>query len=133
MPRPGASGPPPHIPAQMCAAFAADQNGYPGPLHLLKLKDRLKLTPEQEAKAQELLTGTFAESRPKSVQLPEAERTLFADSVADDASARAAVAEVERARSEVWMVHMPFHLKTHGFLTKEQRRVYHEARWSGRE
>ena len=29
-------------------AFAADQNGYPGPLHVLELKERLELTAEQE-------------------------------------------------------------------------------------
>src|SRR4029453_19664342 len=31
-------------------AFAADQNGYPGPMHILELKDRLKLTDDQEAR-----------------------------------------------------------------------------------
>ena len=151
MPRPGAGGPPPHMLAQMCAtaleknigegrgfgmAFVADQHGYPGPLHVLELKDRLKLTPEQEAKAQALLTGMFAESRPKSAQLLDAERKLrklFADGVADEASVRTAVAEVERARSDVRVVHMLFHLKTRDLLTDEQRRVYHAARWSGYE
>ena len=33
-------------------AFAADQNGYPGPMHVLDLKDRLKLSAEQEGKMQ---------------------------------------------------------------------------------
>jgi hypothetical protein len=33
-------------------AFAADQNGYPGPMHVLELKDRLKLSAEQEGKMQ---------------------------------------------------------------------------------
>ena len=35
-------------------AFAADQNGYPGPMHVLELRDRLKLTADQTAKVQEL-------------------------------------------------------------------------------
>jgi hypothetical protein len=54
-------GPSAHMLAQTCAttlerniatgrgfgmAFVADHNGYPGPLHLLELKDRLKLTPD---------------------------------------------------------------------------------------
>ena len=38
-------------------AFVADHNGYPGPLHLLELKDRLKLTPDQEAKAQAMMSA----------------------------------------------------------------------------
>jgi len=116
-------------------AFAADQNGYPGPLHVLELKDRLKLTADQEAKAQALLHAMFVESKPKSARLLEAEaklRRLFADRAADDAAARAAVAEVERARSEVRLVHLLTHLKTRELLTEDQRRIYHEARWTPR-
>jgi len=116
-------------------AFAADQNGYPGPLHVLELKDQLKLTADQEAKAQALLHAMFAESKPKSARLLEAEaklRRLFADRAADDAAVRAAVAEVERARSEVRVVHLLTHLKTRDLLTEDQRRIYHEARWSSR-
>jgi Spy/CpxP family protein refolding chaperone len=116
-------------------AFAADQNGYPGPMHVLELKDRLKLTPDQEAKAQALMHAMFAESKPKSARLLEAEaklRRLFADRTADDAAVRAAVAEVERARGEVRLVHLLAHLKTRDLLTEDQRRIYHEARWSGR-
>src|SRR5437667_2235694 len=116
-------------------AFAADQNGYPGPLHVLELKDRLKLTAEQEAKAEALMHAMFSESKPKSARLLEAEaklRGLFADRTADDAAVRAAVAEVERARAEVRLVHLLTHLKTRDLLTEDQRRLYHEARWSGR-
>jgi Spy/CpxP family protein refolding chaperone len=116
-------------------AFAADQNGYPGPLHVLELKDRLRLTADQEAKAQALLHAMFVESKPKSARLLEAEaklRRLFADRAADDAAVRAAVAEVERARSDVRLVHLLTHLKTRELLTEDQRRIYHEARWTAR-
>jgi len=41
------------------------------------------------------------------------------------------MAEVERARGDVRLVHLMFHLKTRDLLTDEQRRLYHEARWSG--
>ena len=77
----------------------------------------------------------FSESKPKSARLLEAEaklRRLFADRAADDAAVRAAVAEVERARAEVRLVHLLTHLKTRDLLTEDQRRLYHEARWSGR-
>jgi len=116
-------------------AFAADQNGYPGPMHVLELKDRLTLTADQEARAQALMHAMFSESKPKSARLLEAEaklRRLFADRAADDAAVRAAVAEVERARAEVRLVHLLTHLKTRDLLTEDQRRLYHEARWSGR-
>jgi len=113
-------------------AFAADQNGYPGPMHVLELRDRLKLTADQEAKARDLMHAMFAESRPKSARLLEAEarlRRLFAERAADEAAVRAAVAEVERARSEVRLVHLLAHLKTRDLLSEDQRRLYHEARW----
>jgi len=113
-------------------AFAADQNGYPGPMHVLELRDRLKLTADQEAKARDLMHAMFAESRPKSVRLLEAEaklRRLFAERAADEAAVRATVAEVERARSEVRLVHLLAHLKTRDLLSEDQRRLYREARW----
>ena len=113
-------------------AFAADQNGYPGPMHIVELRDRLKLTADQEAKVQELTHAMFAESRPKSARLLEADarlRHLFVEHAADEATVRAAVAEVERARSEVRLVHLLTHLKTRDLLTEDQRRIYHEARW----
>jgi len=113
-------------------AFAADQNGYPGPLHVLELKDRLKLTVDQDARMQAMLAAMFAESRPKSARLLESEaklRQLFATGRADEAAVRSAVADVEKARTEVRLVHLLFHLKTREVLTEEQRRLYHEARW----
>jgi len=141
-------GPSAHVLAERCAAaferniatgrgfgmaFAADQNGYPGPLHILELKDRLKLTAEQEAKAQAMMAAVLAESRFKSARLLHAEAKLaqlFASGQADEASVRAAVADVENARTEVRLVHLMTHLKTRDLLTDEQRRLYNEARWS---
>ena len=113
-------------------AFAADQNGYPGPLHVLELKDRLALTADQEARITALQTAMFADSRPKSARLLDAEarlHALFAGGGADETRVRAAVAEVERARTEVRLVHLLTHLRTRAVLTEEQRRLYHEARW----
>jgi len=115
-------------------AFVADQQGYPGPLHVLELKDRLRLSRDQEAKAEVLLAAMFAESRPKSARLIDAEaklRRLFAASRPDDAAVRTAVGEVETARADVRLVHLLFHLKMRDALTDEQRRAYQEARWGG--
>jgi len=95
-------------------AFVADHHGYPGPLHVLELKDLLKLSSEQEAKAQVMMAAVFAESRPKSARLLEDEaklRQLFASGQADEAAVRAAVAEVEKVRTELRLVHLRAHLK----------------------
>ena len=113
-------------------AFAADQNGYPGPLHVLELADRLALTPPQRARMETLQAAMFSDARPKSARLLEAEarlRRLFAEGTATEGLVRAAVVEVERARGEVRLVHLITHLETRSVLTDAQRRVYHEARW----
>jgi Spy/CpxP family protein refolding chaperone len=113
-------------------AFAADRNGYPGPTHILELKTQLRLTADQERKAEALLHAMLAESRPKGARLLEAERRLerlYADGVADESSVRAGVAEVERARSEVRLVHLLTHLRARDLLTREQRDAYHKIRW----
>jgi Spy/CpxP family protein refolding chaperone len=113
-------------------AFAADQQGYPGPMHVLELKERLGLSLEQETRVRALVEAMFAESRPKGARLLEAEsrlRALFAAGSADASTVRAATAEVERARAELRLVHLLAHLKTRELLTDAQRRAYHEARW----
>jgi Spy/CpxP family protein refolding chaperone len=113
-------------------AFAADQNGYPGPLHVLELKDRLRLTAEQETRMRALLDAMFAEARPRAARLAEAEarlRRIFAEAKADDATVRAAVAETERARVEVRLAHLLTHLRTRELLTDDQRQIYHRLRW----
>ena len=113
-------------------AFAADQQGYPGPMHVLELKARLGLSPEQETRVRALVDAMFAESRPKGARLLDAEarlRALFASGRADVSTVRAATAEIERARAELRLVHLLTHLKTRELLTDAQRRAYHEARW----
>lgn len=116
-------------------AFAADQNGYPGPMHVLELRERLALTQDQVAKMEALMGAMFAESRPKSTRLLEAEdrlRRLFAGGGAAEAAVRAAVAETERARTDIRLVHLLTHLRARDLLTAHQRRLYHEARWATR-
>jgi Spy/CpxP family protein refolding chaperone len=103
-------------------------------MHALELKDLLKLTTAQEEKLQALMAAMFAESRPRSTALLAAEdrlRKLFAGGAASEADVRAAALDVERARTDVRLVHLLTHLKTREILSDEQRRLYHAARWSG--
>jgi hypothetical protein len=116
-------------------AFVADQEGYPGPLHVLELKDRLRLDTAQEARVRGLLHKMFDEARPKGARLLEADarrRRVFGAGAADPRAVRTAVAEVEQARTELRLVHLLAHLETRALLTDAQRRAYHEARWPGR-
>jgi Spy/CpxP family protein refolding chaperone len=99
---------------------------------VLELKDRLRLSRDQETATRALLDQMYAESRPKSARLLEAEARLaklFSAGRPDEAAVRKAVGEVEAARADVRMVHLAFHLKMRDALTDEQRRLYHDARW----
>jgi len=113
-------------------AFPADQNGYPGPLHVLELKDRLRLTPEQETRMRALFDTMLAAARSRAARLTAAEdrlRRIFADGAAEAAAVRTAVAEAEAARAEVRLVHLLTHVQTRDVLTEAQRRTYHQIRW----
>ena len=113
-------------------AFAADQNGYPGPMHVLELKDHLRLTGDQERAMHGLMDAMFAKSRPAAARLLAAEqrlRALFAAGAANEPAVRAAATDVERTRTEVRLIHLVAHLKTRDLLNVEQRRLYHATRW----
>lgn len=113
-------------------AFAADRHGYPGPLHVLELGDALRLTTSQTSQVRTLESAMFAESRPRSAALLAAERrldALFTSGRATEADLASLVADVERLRGEVRLVHLRYHLKTRDLLSEEQRLVYHERRW----
>jgi len=113
-------------------AFAADQNGYPGPLHVLELRDALALSAEQEARARALYHAMLHEARPLGAALLDAEgrlRALFESGTAAEAAVRAQVAEVERRRGELRTVHLLYHLRTRDLLAPGQRTTYHALRW----
>lgn len=57
-------------------AKAAELNGYPGPMHVLELADALKLSAEQRALTNQLLTEHKSEASAIGVQLVAAEREL---------------------------------------------------------
>jgi len=79
-----------------------------------------------------LMDAMFAKSRPAAARLLATERRLrahFAAGVANEATVRAAVTDVERPRTEVRLIHLLAHLKTRDLLSGEQRRLYHAARW----
>src|SRR5205814_8488977 len=100
----------------------ATREGAPGPLSGLGLKDRLRLSGGQQRTMKELLEAMFAESRPAAARLLAAEqrlRSLFARGIADEASVRAALADVGRAHTEVRLAHLLTHLKTRDRLTDE--------------
>lgn len=112
-------------------ALPAELNGYPGPMHVLELKDKLSLTAEQIAKTQTLFDEVKSESKKLGAELVESERRLdllFKEKKADDESVSAATEEAAILRGRVRAAHLKYHLRMMDVLTSEQVVKYQELR-----
>ena len=112
-------------------ALAADRHGYPGPKHILELKNDLALTPEQEKQVRALFDQMRGRAlvTGKHVLDKEAElEQLFASGAAEAAAVRPRLDEIARLRAELRWVHVSAHLDAYKLLTAEQRARYHHLR-----
>ncbi len=112
-------------------AKAAELNGYPGPAHVIELREQLGLSPEQLQASQALLTAHKARARTLGRELVEAERrldTLFADHRARPEAVEAATAEVGRLQARLRAEHLNTHLQQTTLLRHEQVLAYNQAR-----
>jgi len=112
-------------------ALPAELNGYPGPMHVLELKDKLSLTAEQIEKTQTLFNEVKAETKKLGAELVEAERKLdllFKEKKADDESVSAAAEQAGILRGRLRATHLKFHLRMMDVLTSEQVAKYQELR-----
>jgi len=114
-------------------ALAADRHGYPGPKHILELKNELALTPEQEKQVRAL----FDQMRGRALMTgqrvldKEAElEQLFVSSAAAVAEVRPLLDEIAKLRAELRWVHLSTHLEARQLLTPEQRARYHQLRYA---
>jgi len=115
-------------------AKAAELNGYPGPSHLLEMKDKIGLSGTQLKQVQ----GIFEEMRSAAVplgnRLIELERELdkeFSGGTVDRAKLEGLLSEIGKVQGELRFVHLSAHLKTPLILTKEQIRTYNSLRGYG--
>jgi Spy/CpxP family protein refolding chaperone len=115
----------------MGMAMAADKNGYPGPKHVLELKDQLKLTPEQEAEMHRLMAAMKEKAVAAGKELLAAEAELEAMFAAgrEEAALRAQVERIAALRAGVRWVHLETHLAARRALTPEQNRMYTHLRY----
>jgi LTXXQ motif family protein len=112
-------------------ALAAELNGYPGPVHLLELADRLGLSELQRSQIQGLFAAMKAEAVPLGERLIQQETDLdrqFAQRTITPASLTEAVAAIGVTRAALQEAHLKYHLSTVGLLTSEQVRRYSELR-----
>ena len=115
----------------MGLALAAELNGYPGPLHVLELKDQLRLTTDQRAQFQRLYDSMKAEAIATGEAVIEGERSLdrqFAERTMTPAALAALTEKIGDAQGKLRAVHLKYHLTTADLLTADQRQRYAELR-----
>ncbi len=108
-------------------ARAAELNGYPGPMHVLELADRLALTADQRAATQSLMTQHKTRARTIGEQLVDAERDLdklFAQRAADVVAVDAATRRVGLLQADLRAEHLKTHVAQTSLLNSDQIRMY---------
>lgn len=115
----------------MGLALAAELNSYPGPSHVLELRDALGLTDEQALRTKALLNQMKAETIPLGRQIIEKETEL--DRLLSERKITLAhLAETTKAIAEVQgalrAAHLRYHFEMAELLTPEQIRRYSQLR-----
>lgn len=118
----------------MSLALAAELNGYPGPLHVLELGDRLALTQSQRTATQELFQRMKTAAIAAGEEFVNAERDLdrlFASKAASPQQLTEALARVAQAQAKLRSSHLQAHLEQVRILTPEQVTKYNTLRGYG--
>jgi|SRR5688500_11233460 len=119
----------------MGLAKAAELNSYPGPMHVLELKDELRLTAEQVARTRAAFEEMKRRATELGEQIVEKERELdraFADRTIDEATVDKKVSEIGRLQGELRAAHLRAHVRMRQVLSDEQVARYDELRGYGR-
>jgi Spy/CpxP family protein refolding chaperone len=115
----------------MGLAKAAELNGYPGPMHVLELQRRLKLTAEQQTATQQLMAKHKDEVRQLGAQLVQAETELdaaFASRQLQPSELTQLTQRIGQLQAAVRASHLQTHLAQTALLQPEQIAHYNELR-----
>lgn len=115
----------------MGLALAAELNGYPGPLHVLELKDKLQLTADQQQRFQQLFDSMKAEAIAVGEKLIADERALdrrFAEGGMTPETLAALTATIGETQGRLRSIHLKYHLTSAELLSTEQRQRYAQLR-----
>jgi hypothetical protein len=115
----------------MGMALAAELNGYPGPLHVLELADRLGLSNEQRQRVQGHYDAMKAEAIGVGEKLIDRETALdqaFKDRSINAERLTELSAAIGKTQGELRTVHLKYHLTTAELLSPDQSRRYAELR-----
>ena len=123
--------------AGMGYAKAAELNGYPGPMHVLELADKLGLSAQQREDTRRLMESHQAEARALGAKRIDAEKrldALFRSGPSVDAQALAiAVRAAGAIEADYRLSHLDTHRRMRALLTDEQVGKYNSLRGYGKE
>ena len=112
-------------------AMAAEMNGYPGPKHVLELKDSLNLSQEQIKHVQTFFEDMRQEALALGKAIISAEENLndaFRSGRMTEDSLRVQSTEIGKLRGQLRAVHLGAHLRTKVMLTELQLDNYMRLR-----
>lgn len=115
----------------MGLALAAELNGYPGPIHVIELADRLELSAGQRTRTQELYAAMRAEAVGLGETLIAQEADLdrqFAGKTVTPDSLAASVRAIGSTQAALRAAHLKYHLSTLEVLTPAQVKRYADLR-----
>ncbi|MBX5132680.1 periplasmic heavy metal sensor [Rhizobium lentis] len=112
-------------------AKPAELNGYPGPSHVLQMKDQLGLSEVQLRQVQKAFDIMQARALEEGKGFVEAERELdaaFRSTTITESALRDLVAKAEESRSRLRFVHLAAHLEVTRILDPVQIIAYRRHR-----
>lgn len=112
-------------------AKAAELNGMPGPAHILEMKSKIDLTPEQEIQIQKLYEDMNREAVTYGQQLIKLEKRLnegFANRTINREMLSDQLNEIAEVRKQLRFVHLSTHLVTPSILSPHQISQYNKLR-----
>lgn len=115
----------------MGLARAAELNQHPGPAHVIELRDKLALTPEQEQATRAAFARMETAAKALGAELVERERTLdqaFAHRAITNTDLAEQTAAIGTLQGRVRGVHLAAHIAMRDILTPEQVARYDELR-----
>ena len=115
----------------MGLARAGELNSYPGPMHVLELRDRLDLTPAQVKTAQASFDRMQATAKPLGAEVVRLERALdevFRAGIATAAMLAEATSAISAVQGRLRAVHLAAHLEMQSALSGEQIARYNRLR-----
>ncbi len=115
----------------MGLATYAEVNRYPGPKHVLELKDDLALTRDQQKKAEALENSVRVSAGPKGEEIVQAEEELFKLfelGTVNERVLRTRLEQIGKLRAELRFIHLQAHLRMKQILSADQIHRYNALR-----